>query len=174
MGLLRSIGTFARPRKIEFIKRLIAKRKECATDPFGARAIPSGTTQAQLWNHGLSSVSFIATPEATIVNILEQYWLPRVHGFYSIRQSLSAIASEAERKAEERERMEHWVAHIEYLLTGKPDAAKFLPRGLSLLTYIRYRIGLEHPENPYVRQQDGFTDEFIAYAVDESKYVFGR
>jgi hypothetical protein len=159
---------------MEFIKRLIAKRKEGATDVRGKLFVLSGTAQAQLINMGLGSIDFLGTPEATIVNVLEKYWLPRVHGFYSTCLTLPPHATETERKAAEQKRIESWIGHVEYLLTGKPDAASHLPRGLTLLSYIRYRINREHPDNTYVREEDGYTDQFIQYAVEESKYVFGR
>jgi hypothetical protein len=174
LGILESFGTLTKPRKMEFIKRLVAKRKEGATDIRGVLFIPSGTAQARLINLGLGSIDFLGTPEATIVNVLEKYWLPHVHGFYSTSLQLSPYPTETERAAAEQKRIESWVGHIEYLITGRPDAATLLPRGLSLLAYIRYRISREHRNNPYVRAEDGFTDNFIEYAIAESKYVFGR
>jgi hypothetical protein len=174
VGILGSFATLWKPRNLEFIKRLIAKRKEGATDVRGVVFIPSGTAQARLINLGLGSIDFLGTPEATIVNVLEKYWLPHVHGFHSTSLEIPPRATEKEREVAEQKRIESWVGHIEYLLTRKPDAATRLPPGLSLLSYIRYRISQEHPNNQYLRPQDGLTDEFIQYAISESKYVFGR
>src|SRR5256885_4100500 len=99
------LATLAKPQKIGFIKRLIAKRKESAIDEFHAHVILSGTAQARLWNVGLQSVDFLATPEATITNILEKYWLPRIHEFHAdLRQSQFGVAA-AERQALEQQRM---------------------------------------------------------------------
>ena len=65
------------------------------------------------------------------------------------------------------------VGHIEYLLTGKPDAAVHLPPGLDLVSYIRYRINIEHPGYQSIEDY-GITHDLINYAITESKYVFGR
>jgi hypothetical protein len=80
----------------------------------------------------------------------------------------------AEQQVLEQQRIQELIGHIEYWLTRKSDAAEHIPPGLTLISYIRYRIGVEHPNNSHVQPEQGYTDEFIEYALAESKYVFGR
>lgn len=173
MGLFRAIGNLVKPRKAEFIKRLSAKRLHSAPNKFLAHLAPEGTAQYQMRRFNLETAEFAVSPEATIVNVLEQYWQPHVHWFYSRSIDLSPFANEEQKAAELKSRTEQMVGQIEYLLTGKPDAASRLPSGLDLQSYIRYRINVEHPG--YRRIEDyGITDELINYAIAESRYVFGR
>ena len=39
---------------------------------------------------------------------------------------------------------------------------------------MRHRLQVEHPNNPNLGSEDGFTDEFFAYALEESRFVFDR
>lgn len=173
MGLFRTIRNLVKPRKAEFIKRLVAKRLDSAPDRFLAHLAPEGTAQYQMRRFRLEAAEFAVSPEATIANVLEKYWEPHVHWFYSQPIGLSHFASDEQKVEESKLRTEKMICHIEYLLTGKPDAATHLPAGLDLPSYIRYRITVEHPGHKRLEEY-GITDDLINYAIAESKYVFGR
>ena len=133
-----------------------------------------GARNPQLRVLGLGSIEYAFTPESTVVNILEQYWKPHLRFMYSGPLDIPSSASEEKRIAAERKRLNSLVGSIEYLLTKKPDAAVHLPEFRSLAEYMRHRIRAEHPNNPHLSSNDGFTDEFFAYALEESRFIFGR
>ena len=70
--------------------------------------------------------------------------------------------------------MNRYIGAVEYLVTGIPDAAVHLPEFDSWTAYMRHRLQVEHPNNPNLGSEDGFTDEFFAYALEESRFVFDR
>lgn len=180
MKLFRTLTTLLVPRKAEFAKRLVAKRRACAKNALLAGIATSGTAEYQLRTMGLESVEYAVTPEATIVNILEQYWQPHIANFFTNPSLFGGPyeakrgASEEERAALAKKRVNDLAGHIEYKLTGKPDAAAHLLEFNTFLEYMRYRIHVEHPKNPHLGPEDGFTDEFLAYALEESRFVFER
>ncbi len=171
MKLFQKLTTLLVPKKAEFAKRLAAKRLTCASNQFLASMATSGTTEYQLRVLGLESIEYAFTPEATVVNILEQYWKSHVRFMWNGPLDLPGSASEEARIAVKK-RLNGLVGHIEYLLTKKNDAAVHLPEFDSLADYMRYRIRAEHPKNSNVSAEDGFTDKFFAYAVEESRFVF--
>ena len=171
MKLFQKLTTLLVPKKAEFAKRLAAKRLTCASNQFLASLATSGTTEYQLRVLGLESIEYAFTPEATVVNILEQYWKPHLRFVYSGPLDLPGVASEEARIAVKK-RLNGLVGHIEYLLTKKNDAAVHLPEFGSLADYMRHRIRAEHPKNSSLSEKDGFTDEFFAYAVEESRFDF--
>ena len=174
MTLFQKLTTLFVPKKAEFAKRLAAKRLACASSPLLASIATSGTTEYQLRVLGLESIEYAFTPESTVVNILEQYWKPQLRLMYSGPLDIPGSASEEMRIAAERKRLNSLVGSIEYLLTKKPDAAVHLPEFGSFAEYMRHRIRTEHPNNPHLSSADGFTDEFFAYALEESRFIFGR
>lgn len=180
MKLFRTLTTLLVPRKAEFAKRLVAKRRASAKNALLASVATLGTTEYRLRTLGLESIEYAVTPEATIVNILEQYWQPHIANFYTNPQLFGGLyearrgASEEERAVLARKRVNDLAGHLEYRLTGKSDAAEHLPEFNIFLEYMRYRIHVEHPNNPHLGPDDGFTDEFLTYALEESRFVFGR
>jgi hypothetical protein len=180
MKLLRALTTLLAPRKAEFAKRLIAKRRACSSNRLLAGIAAAGTTEYQLRTLGLESVEYAVTPEATIVNILEQYWLPHIANLYTEKSLFGGPyepprgTSDEDRAKLEKKRINGLAGHIEYLLTRKNDAALHLPSFDTFIDYMRYRIRLEHPSNPYLTAEQGYTDEFFEYALQESRFVFGR
>ena len=79
MKLFRSLTTLLVPKKAEFTKRLIAKRQALRENAL----LPISDAQLQMRRVGLEAAEFAVSPEATIVNILEQYWDPAIRSFYS-------------------------------------------------------------------------------------------
>jgi len=180
MGLFRTLSTLLAPKKAEFAKRLISKRRSGAKERLIAGVAVTGSSEYRLRSVGLESAEYAVTPEATLVNLLEQYWQPHIANFYT-NPSLFGGPYQAERgaSAEEtaalaRKRVNDLAGHIEYRLSGDPRAATKLPEFASFLEYMRYRIQSEHPKNPYLGPEYGYTDEFLQYALDESRHVFGR
>lgn len=173
MKLFQKLTTLLVPKKAEFAKRLAAKRLACASSPLLASIATSGTIEYQLRVLGLGSIEYAFTPESTVVNILERYWTPSLQFMWGGPLYMPNFASE-EAHIAEKKRLNHLVGAIEYLLTKKADAAVHLPEFSSLTEYMRHRIRVEHPKNPSLSAEDGFTDEFFAYAVEESQVVFGR
>jgi hypothetical protein len=180
MKIFRTLTTLLTPRKAEFTKRLIAKRRASAKNAMLASMATKGTLEYQLRTAGLETVEYAITPEATIVNILEQYWQPHIANFYLTKQvfggpyQLSRTASADEREIVEKKRINDLACAIEYRLTRKPDCAANLPEFDKFIDYFRYRISTEHPRNLHLAPEDGFTEEFLLYALEESKFVFGR
>ena len=179
MGLFKTFSTLLAPKKAEFAKRLVSKRRACAEERLIAGLAVEGTAEYRLRTLGLESVEYAVTPEATLVNILEQYWKPHIANFYNpsifdgpYRSKRGASSEEEDALAAKR--INDLAGHIEYRLTGNPRAADTLPEFTSFIEYMRYRIHAEHPKNPYLGSRYGFTEEFFQYAVDESRHVFGR
>ena len=82
MNLFRTITTLLAPRKAEFAKRLVAKRRASAQNTLLAGIATLGSAEYQLRALGLESVEYAVVPEATLVNIFEQYWQPHIANFY--------------------------------------------------------------------------------------------
>ena len=180
MGLFKTLTTLFAPKKAEFAKRLVSKRRAGAQEQLIAGIAVQGSAEYRLRTLGLESAEYAVTPEATLVNVLEQYWQPHIANFYT-NPSLFGGPYEAKRGASSDEasalavkRVNDLAGHIEYKLTGNPQAAVHLPAFSTFLDYMRYRIKIEHPKNPYLGSQYGYTDEFLQYALDESRHVFGR
>lgn len=180
MKLFRTLTTLLAPRKAEFAKRLIAKRRANAQNSLLAGIARLGTAAYQLRKFGLESLEYAFTPGATLVNILEQYWHPQIANFYTNPLLLGELyetergATAEEKAALARKPVNDLAGHIEYKLTGKPDAAVHLPEFSTFLEYMRYRMHVEHPKNAYLSPEHGFTDELLAYALEESRFVFRR
>lgn len=180
MGLFNTLTTLFAPKKAEFAKRLMSKRRACAQERLIAGMAVEGSAEYRLRVLGLESAEYAVTPEATLVSILQQYWEPHIANFYTNASMFGGPyepkrgASSEEIAALAKKRVNDLAGHIEYKLTGNPCAAEHLPEFESFLAYMRYRIHVEHPKNPYLGQQYGYTDEFLQYAVDESRHVFGR
>ena len=170
--LFRTLTTLVQPKKAEFTKRLIAKRQDLATDSFLVGFVGSETAQNHLRTLGLRFIEYAVTPEATVVNVLEQYW-PLLRHFGGLANPY-AIRPDAERSTDWQRILNTIIGQIEYQLTGRPNAAAKLPDFSSLEDYMRYRLRIEHPKEPRLTSEDGFSKEFFAYAIQESKYVFGR
>lgn len=174
MKLFQKLTTLLTPKKAQFAKRLAAKRLACASRRGLGNIAQSGTTAYQLRVLGLESIEYAFTPEATVVNILEQYWRPHLRFAHSGPLNLPSSATIDERTVAARKQINGYIGHIEYLMTGIPDAAVHLPEFNSLTDYMRHRIRVEHPNNSNLGPDDGFTDEFFAYALEESRFVFDR
>lgn len=180
MGFFKTLTTLLAPKKAEFAKRLVSKRRASAQERLIAGFAVEGSAEYRLRMLGLESAEYAVTPEATLVNILEQYWQPHIADFYTNPSLFGGPydpkrgASSEERAALAKKRVNDLAGHIEYKLTGNPQAAKHLPEFETFLDYMRYRIQVEHPKNPYVGPQYGYTDAFLQYALEESRHVFGR
>lgn len=168
MGILNILKTIASPRRAEFTKRLMAKRKQLAQNPLFAELAQKGSPSYGLRRAGLENLEFSVVPEATIVRVLEEYW--KLHAFYS-ESRLSRYATAKERETEKTELLSARLGQIEYRLTGKPDAALDVPNGIGLAEYVKYRIQKEYPNDPYP-SGCGITDALIEYAIQESELVF--
>ena len=177
MGLFKTLTTLLSPKKAEFAKRLISKRRAGAAERLTAGFAVEGSAEYRLRAFGLESTEYAVTPEATLVNILEQYWQPHIATLYT-RQSIFGGPYQPERGASPQEvealakkRLKHLAEAIDYGLTRNvvtlPEFAKFID-------YMRYRVAIEHPKNPYLGSRYGYTDEFLEYALEESRHVFGR
>ena len=180
MTFLKKLTTLLNPKKAEFAKRLISKRRGNASDSVTAGVAVQGSTEYRLRTLGLELSEYAVTPEATLVNLFEQYWQPHIANFYT-NPSLFDGPYDAKRGAKPEEiealaikRVNDLAGHIEYKLTGNPQAAETLPKFNKFIDYMRYRIELEHPKNPYLGPQYGYTDAFFEYALEESRHVFGR
>ena len=111
MGLFRTIGNLVKPRKAEFIKRLAAKRLDSAPDQFLAHSGPEGTTQYTMRRLNLKAAEFAVSPEATIADVLEQYWQPHVHLFYSQPIDVPPWATNREKEEERKRQVEDGRSH---------------------------------------------------------------
>lgn len=180
MGMLKTLTTLLAPKKAEFAKRLMSKRRSCAKESLIASIAVKGTSEYRLRSLGLESIEYAVTPEATLVNMLEEYWRPHIANFYTNPSIFGSPyqpargASSEDVAALAKKRVNDLARHIEYRLTGNPQAGERLPEFERFVEYMRYRIHEEHPDNPYIAPQYGCTDEFLQYALDESRYVFGR
>ena len=170
MGMFGTFKSLASPRHAEFTKRLIAKRKQLSENALLAGLATSGTAMNHLRRAGLEAVEYAVTPEATIVRILEQYW--DLQAFWS-QSTIGRHASEEERANDAEKRMSSLLGQIEYRLTKRPDAAVYVPEKLDLAGYIKYRMLVEHPTNPYSADAS-VGDALIRYAIDEAPLVFCR
>jgi hypothetical protein len=180
MGLFKTLTTLLSPKKAEFAKRLISKRRAGAEERLISGIAVEGSAEYRLRTLGLESTEYAATPEATLVNILEQYWQPHIANFYTIPSLFGGPyepkrgASPQEIKALAMKRVNDLAGNIEYKLTGNPKAAATIPEFTKFIDYMRYRIAVEHPKNPYLGSQYGYTDAFFEYALEESRHVFSR
>lgn len=180
MGLFNTLTTLLNPKKAEFTKRLIAKRRSCASVPMWSGGVTVGTTEYKLRSIGLKSAEYAVSPEATIVNILEQYWVPHIANSYiNLPSDGGPYVSKPwdtpkQKAALVKKRVNDLAAHIEYRLTGSDLASETLPEFDSFIDYMRYRVLREHSNNPSLRANDGYTDSFYEYALEESKHVFNR
>ena len=180
MGIFKTLTTLLNPKKAEFAKRLVSKRRRDAAEGLLAGIAVQGSAEYRLRTLGLESTEYAVTPEATIVNVLEQYWQPHIANFYTnpslfggpYDPNRGETPLEAQSRAQKR--INDLAAHIEYKLTGNPRAAESLPEFNRFIDYMRYRVEMEHPKNPYLGQQYGYTDAFFEYALEESRHVFGR
>jgi hypothetical protein len=179
MGFFKSISTLVNPKKAEFTKRLIAKRRACAVDKISAGCVSQQTSEYKFRELGLESMEFCVTPEATIVEILEKYWLPHIMRHYTEPYPLQTFAysttnckSAKEICEVQKERANAIAHHIEYLITRKLCVAKEMPEFDNFIDYMKYRVSIVHTGNSHVCPEYGYTNEFYQYALDESKYVF--
>jgi len=174
MGIFDALKVLVSPKHAEFTKRLIAKRKSLAESSLFAEIASSGTAIYNLRQAGLEGLEYALTPEATIVRVLEKYWetYSFSHAFYS-EAGLSKYHSDEQKAKKAAEGLHSHLGRIEYLLTKRPDAALHIPRGLSLVGYVKYRVAIEHPHDPY-SSGCGITDELVEYAIAESELVFHR
>ena len=169
MEIFKALTTLLNPKKAEFTKRLIAKRRSCASNPLLAGGVTMGTTEYKLRSIGLKSAEYAVSPEATIVNILEQY-SSSYGGLY-----VSKPWDTPEQKAAlAKKQVNDLASHIEYRLTGNSLASETLPEFDNFIDYMRYRVLSEHSNNSSLRANDGYTDSFYEYALEESKHVFNR
>lgn len=180
MGFLSVITTLINPKKAEFTKRLIAKRISCSENSLLASSATAGTTAYTLRSIGLELVEYAASPEATVVNILEQYWTPHIANFYTTPSfhggPYEARNGDTQEKVSElaTNRINDLAAHIEYRLTGNSRASETMPKFSSFVDYIKYRVSAEHRGNNNLSEKFGYTDDFYLYAIDESRHVFQR
>jgi hypothetical protein len=180
MGFFKTLTTLLSPKKAEFAKRLMSKRRANASERLVAGLAVEGSTEYRLRTLGLESNEYAVTPEATLVNVFEQYWQPHIANFYTNPSLFGGPydakpgASRIEIEALAKKRANDLAGHIEYKLTGNPRAAETIPEFGRFIDYLRYRVQAEHPKNPYLGPQYGYTDEFFEYALEESRHVFGR
>jgi hypothetical protein len=179
MGLFKTLTTLLNPKKAEFTKRLMSKRRSNASERLIAGVAVQGSPEYRLRSLGLESTEYAVTPEATLVNIFEQYWQPHIANFYTNPSLFGGPydakqgASPGEIEALATKRVNDLAGHIEYKLTGNPRAAEALPEFSRFIDYLRYRIQVEHPKNQNLGPQYGYTDAFFEYALEESRHVFG-
>jgi hypothetical protein len=180
MEIFKALTTLLNPKKAEFTKRLIAKRRSCASNPLLAGGVTMGTTEYKLRSIGLKSAEYAVSPEATIVNILEQYWVPHIANFYINSSSYGGLYvskpwdTPEQKAALAKKQVNDLASHIEYRLTGNSLASETLPEFDNFIDYMRYRVLSEHSNNSSLRANDGYTDSFYEYALEESKHVFNR
>ncbi len=160
MGILRKISNALNPKKAEFAKRLYAKRQAMASNPIFAGMATKGTPEYNLRLLGLECIEYAVIPEATIVGILEIYWEPHIANFYT-SSSFPFVNSYAAKPGSDQDqinklakkRVNDLAAHIEYKITGNPQAYKTLPEFEKFIDYIRYKVKIEHPRNPYLGEE---------------------
>ena len=170
MRFLNSLAALVKPRKAQFIKTLIAWRKEHASEYLLSRMAPMGSVQGKLWTLGLESIEHVAIPETTVATVLEHYW--EIRWLYERASDLPRYASDDEKLAEREERHQKMFHQLEYLTTGKVGAEHSVPQKIDLSGYLRYRVQQEHPYHNL--DHYGITQEFLNHAIEQSKYVFGK
>lgn len=172
MRFLKALSTAASPRKVAFARQLEARRRECARNAL-AWATIEGSGQGRLQALGLKTASLSFSPEGTIANVLAAYRLPHIGGYYQVDSPADPNRYQVEsgRTAEQR-RLASVIAAIDYELSGNRSSSNPLPTFATLAAYIRYKVAAEHPRNPYLSEEFGFTDEFLRDAINQSKYVF--
>ena len=170
MRISAALRILISPRRSEFTKRLIAKRRQLAEDALSAYAAADGTWAYWLRVLRLPWLEFAFTPEATISRTLEQFWdvvslhygCPPLHLRSPIVESIPKAAPHE---------LALLLRQVERGLTKSNRAVRALPKQLGLVNYIKHRIEQEHPIDPYP-PGCGVTDQLIWYAIEESKLVF--
>ena len=169
------------PKRREFIRQLANKRVTYASDPIKAALAWEGTAQYKARSMNLGNADLLVSPEATIVDVLEKYWEPHIASHYHAFGPMAFSIYTPDRRATPEEREEllrrrdnDLAGHIEVLLTGKSNAAVFLPPFDNFIAYLRYRVAAAHQNHPYLDESSGFTDDFFRYAIEESRAVFRR
>jgi len=169
------------PKRREFIRRLANKRVAYASDPIKAAMAWEGTPQHTARNMNLGKADLLVSPEATIAEVLEKYWEPHIASHYHAFGPMTFNTYKPDQRATQEEREEilrrrdnDLAGHIEVLITGKSNAAVFLPPFENFIAYLKYRVAAAHPTHPYLDESSGFTDDFFRYAVEESREVFRR
>jgi hypothetical protein len=168
-----ALKTLTSPRRAEFTKCLIAKRRQLAEEAVFASAATEGTWVYWLRVLRLPWLEFAFTPEATISRALEQFWdVVSRHYWRPIPLHLRSPIVESIAKAAPHE-LALLLRQVEWGLTKSKRADRALPKQLGLVSYIKHRIEQEHPIDPYP-PGCGVTDQLIWYAIEESKLVFLR
>ena len=165
--------TLISPRRAEFTKCLIAKRRQLAEDAVFASAATEGTWVYWLRVLRLPWLEFAFTPEATISRALEQFWdVVSLQYWRPTPLHLRSPIVDSIPKAPPHE-LTLLLRKVEWGLTKSNRAAGALPKQLDLVSYIKHRVAQEHPIDPYP-PGCGVTDQLIWYAIEESKLVFLR
>ena len=171
MRISAALRILISPRRSEFTKRLIAKRRQLAEDALSAYAAADGTWASWLRVLRLPWLEFAFTPEATISRTLEQFWdVVSLQYWHPIPLNLRSPIVESIPKAAPHE-LTLLLRQVEGGLTKSDRAARALSKQLDLVSYIKHRIEQEHPIDPYP-PGCGVTDQLIWYAIEESKLVF--
>ncbi|MGZ5008225.1 MAG: hypothetical protein ACXWE9_05650 [Methylobacter sp.] len=164
MRFFKAAATLISPGKSQFAKQLISKRRAMSENSLLAGIAVAGSPEYAFRRIGLESAEFLVAPEATIANLLEKIYKPHVIGFY--KESFFHARSDEERS----KCLQSLCGHVDYLFTGKPDAAVRLPEFTALKDYVRYVVMREHPTSGLSRST--LTDEFLEYAIAEAEHVF--
>lgn len=164
MLFFRAVATLISPRKSEFAKRLVSKRRAMSENSLFAGIAFAGSAEYAFRNAGLESAEFLVAPEATIASLLEKLHKPHIVNFY--RRSFSSAQSDEERF----KCLQSLCGSVDYLFTGRPDAAVHLPEFTALRDYVRYVVMREHPNSGLTRST--LSDEFLDYAIAEAEHVF--
>lgn len=109
------------------------------------KRVQSDPTLADVDVDGIGSVLLMGLPEATIVCIVETYWIMKRQGNLSDEEILEAIE-----------------AHRSML-----GEAGTMPSPLKLSSYIKYRLSLEHSHGAPI------SIKFVDEAIEEANSVFG-
>ena len=166
MRFLRAAAALVNTDKSAFVKRLIVARRKMSANSLLAGIAAAGTTQYALRRAGLEFADWMVSPEATIANVLEKLYTPRVIGFYE--QILGGRAADMM----DAKLIQDLCGHVDYLVTGKPDAAVRLPACAAIRDYVRFAVVREHPDAGL--SPATMTDQFLDYAIDEAAHVFLR
>lgn len=166
MSFLKAASALLNSDKSAFVSRLIAARRKMSTNSLLAGIAAAGTTQYALRRAGLEFADRMVSPEATVADVLEKLYTPRVIGFYEQLSGGSAG------NMKDAKLIQDLCGHVDYLVTGKPDAAVSLPPFAAIRDYVRYAVVREHPNAGL--SPTTMTDQFLDYAIDEAAHVFRR